>query len=402
MMRKWLVGLIALGALLLPLVGLTQDATSIGTLEITGANATDLPTATVTANVLDNNNRPILGLGVEDFTLSGELAELSRIIQVQNITADELPFATVLVIDVSSSMDGTPLQAAKAAAQQFIELAGENDPIAIVAFSTNVRLVQDFTTDKTVLTNAVENLAFGGQTALYDAGTFAIDIAANAPVPRRAVILLSDGAEFGGASTALREDAAARTAEAGVSFYTIGLGFGTDRTYLQELAEGSNARFYESPAPEQLTEIYTDLATLFRTQYVITLESDVPFDGTVYEFGLQANTEGGMTDVGTGTVRAPIPVPLVSLPDGLFDEPLAEPLTITPNIAADDDISTVEVLVNGEPIEFVNGSLTIDPLNFAPGTYPLAIRVTDVDGDSGVLETEFEIAALHGNARYRL
>ncbi|MCA9915458.1 MAG: hypothetical protein KC496_19025, partial [Anaerolineae bacterium] len=38
--------------------------------------------------------------------------------------------------------------------------------------------------------------------------------------------------------------------------------------------------------------------------------------------------------------------------------------------------------------------LTIDPLNFAPGSYPLAIRVTDVDGDSGVLETEFEIAAL--------
>ncbi len=393
-MRKWLVGLIAVCALLVPpLVGLTQDDRA-GRLEITGANATELPTITITANVLDDNNRPIPDLGVEDFILTGELAERARIVQVQNITADDLPFATVLVIDVSSSMDGTPLDNAKAAAQQFVELAGENDPIAIVSFSTMARLVQDFTTDKAVLRNTIENLSFGGQTALYDAGVLAIDVARNAPVSRRAVILLSDGAEFGGASSALREDAAASAAERGVSVYTVGLGFGTDRTYLEELAEGSNARFYESPSPDQLSEIYTDLATLFRTQYVLTLESDLPFDGTTYEFGLQADTEEGVTNVDTGTVRAPIPVPLLSLPDGIFDEPIATPVTVEPNIQADDDIAQTEVLIDGEPVELIDGALTIDPVNFAPGTYPFALRVTDVDGDSQVLETEFEIAAL--------
>src|SRR5688572_14166455 len=86
------------------------------TIEITGANANDLPIITINTSVVDSSNRPILGLTAANFTLGGELADLATISGVENITDDSLAFAVVLVIDTSTSMSGTPLQQAKEAA----------------------------------------------------------------------------------------------------------------------------------------------------------------------------------------------------------------------------------------------------------------------------------------------
>lgn len=60
------------------------------------------------------------GLTLEDFHLNGRLAEVARIVTVQNVTEEDLPFATVLVIDTSSSMAGPPLERTIAAARDFI------------------------------------------------------------------------------------------------------------------------------------------------------------------------------------------------------------------------------------------------------------------------------------------
>ncbi|NOG48398.1 MAG: VWA domain-containing protein [Chloroflexi bacterium] len=84
-------------------------------------------------------------------------------------------------------------------------------------------------------------MQFGGQTALYDAAVDGIELAAQAPFPRRTMILLSDGAEYGGASVNPREAGPDLSPVRGVPVYTIGLGFGTDRSYLEALAESSSA-----------------------------------------------------------------------------------------------------------------------------------------------------------------
>ncbi|NJM85514.1 MAG: VWA domain-containing protein, partial [Leptolyngbyaceae cyanobacterium RM2_2_21] len=86
-----------------------------------------------------------------------------------------------------------------------------------------------YTTDKAQLLNVIDTLPFGGQTALYQAGADAVEIAARAPNPRRVVVLLSDGAEFGGISRAARGGALELAEIRGVPVYTIGLGFGIDQ-----------------------------------------------------------------------------------------------------------------------------------------------------------------------------
>ncbi len=364
-------------------------------LEITGVNATKLPEVVLTVNVLDSTGKPISGLTASDFTLGGEFAQFGRIVSVQNVADDALPFAVVLVIDTSSSMSGAPIARALEAARLFVDSIGDSDPVAIMTFDNRVRLVQDYTTDKETLRRAISSIAYGGQTALYAAAAEAAEKAAAAPVNRRAVILLSDGAQFPRRDEA-RGDGLERAIARNVSFYTIGLGFGSDRTYLQELSEKTNARFFESPAPDQLAGIFSELAAQFRSQYVVTIAGDVPLDGTQYSLALTANTPLGASNTDTTTLRAPVPVPVVVLATDALAQPLSAPVTLTPDIRADDRVRSVTVSVNGTPLVLgANNSFTLDPLDFAPNqAQALQIAVTDADGDVGKFETTFSVVAL--------
>jgi hypothetical protein len=380
------------------------------TLEINGIDSTQLPQAVVSVAVLDTLGQPVRGLTAADFTLSGELADRAQIVSVENVTDDNLAFGVVLAIDVSSSMAGAPFDQAKAAATAFVESIGTNDPIAVMTFGNDVRLVQDFTSDKDVLRNAIASINFGGETNLYDGSVGSIEQAAAAPVPRHTVIILSDGAHYlvSGRAENTRETALNTALTQGVPVYTIGLGYGTDRSYLQALAEGTNARFYESPTPEQLVEIYTDLAALFRSLYIVTLNVDVPLDGTEYTLEMQANTPFGQSSVGQGTLRAPIPVPLVSIePIELPADSPENTLAFNVNVVSDDPLTGGQyTLANNQDAAASNQfggaapagtnqfSLAIDAFAQPPGITTLRVEVTDENGDTGTAESEIEIPAI--------
>lgn len=363
-------------------------------LEITGVNAASAPDVTVTVHVTDIVGQTVRGLDVEDFQLGGALAGVAEIVRVES-TEDNLPFAVVLVIDTSSSMSGMPLQRTQAAAKAFVEALGPDDPVAIVTFSNDAMVLREFTTDKADLLAAIDGLVSFGQTALYDGAAAGIELAAEAPYPRRAVILLSDGAEYGGASLTSRENAAELSPVRGVPVYTVGLGFGLDRTYLQDLSNVSSARFYESPTPEELTAIYNELATLFRTQYVLTLDFRGDLDGRIYPFTLRAETEAGQSGVDAATLRAPIPLPVVTVsPEPTA--PLAAPVTFMATVRGDQEISQVDFAVNGVELADNDAPFTFDfdPFTVAPGEYTLTVRATDADGDFGEAALPFTVAPI--------
>ncbi len=368
-------------------------------LTITGVNASEYPTVVVSAEALDQIGQPIFGLGAENFSVVGELAGRANIVRVENITDDNLTFDVVLVLDTSSSMAGTPFERAREAALRFVEEAGANARIAIVTFDNTVQLVQEFTSDRDTLVNTINNLGFGGQTRLYDAAVLAINTAADGSNPRRVVILLSDGAEFGGRSQAGRGDALAAALGRGVPVYTIGLGFGFDRTYLQQISGGTNAGFDESPTPDELITIYRNLASKLRSLYVITLDaSSIPVDGNTYILDVQA-TSGEAIDVARADLRAPIPVPIVSLGE-LPTEPIAEPIDIPVSVLADDPISNFSFTLvgagtlqsgNSDSMPFV---VPVDPVTLPPGDYVLDVEAEDSSGDSGTATGVLQIAAL--------
>jgi hypothetical protein len=89
-------------------------------------------------------------------------------VRVQVQTEERGPVDVVLLLDESGSMRGEPLEAAKAAARSFIQAMRPDDRVAVVAFSSEPRVLTDFTSDSAVLMGAVDALSASGETALYD------------------------------------------------------------------------------------------------------------------------------------------------------------------------------------------------------------------------------------------
>jgi len=156
------------------------------------------------------------------------------------------PNATIiLAMDVSRSMCSTDiapnrLEAAKQAALQFLDKQKSNRQIGIVAFAGYAVLIQPPTSDRTLLTSAIQNLTTARQTAIGEGILMSLDaisaiddsvispykgisrepVAAGTYVPA-IVVLLTDGVSTSGIPPL---DAAQNAASQGVRIYTIGFG----------------------------------------------------------------------------------------------------------------------------------------------------------------------------------
>jgi VWFA-related protein len=100
----------------------------------------------------------------------------------------------VLVLDGSGSMVGSINQLRQAAIQA-VQAAPEEASFAVVQFNNRVTTLQDFTTDKTKVEEAINKVraVTNAGTCLYDAAYSALGMLQGAPRGRRAMILFTDG-----------------------------------------------------------------------------------------------------------------------------------------------------------------------------------------------------------------
>ncbi|HEX8202783.1 MAG TPA: Hsp70 family protein [Isosphaeraceae bacterium] len=148
------------------------------------------------------------------------------------------PVRVYLLIDVSSSMAGPPLEEAQAAARAFLDRCDfTTTEVGLIAFSDQVTLQAEATDNVRRVQAAVARLDADGTTNLADA----LELARQHLAPRdrtRYIVLLTDGYPDA-AETALAEAKLAR--DQGVEIVAIGTGE-ADRDYLRRLAsteEGS-------------------------------------------------------------------------------------------------------------------------------------------------------------------
>jgi Ca-activated chloride channel homolog len=180
-------------------------------------------------------------------TLAGLAVALARPVVIASVPTNQATI--VLTIDVSGSMcssDVPPsrIQAAEAAAANFIQSQGTSTQIGIVAFSGFAEIVQPPTTDRQLLLDALHSLTTGRRTAIGSGLLAAIDAISEidpnvarsvtpgspgvepAPVPKgdyapEIIVLLTDGSSNAGP---LPADAAHQAADRGIRVYTIGFG----------------------------------------------------------------------------------------------------------------------------------------------------------------------------------
>lgn len=253
---------------LLPTSAVAQADLSVAILSVDDSG---FPQVTA-AVAVDYRGRPLPNIAPVDIDVQ-ESGAGAALLSIRRAADENVPLALVLAIDVSGSMEGEPLEKAKASAVSLLSGLESNDVAAVVAFGEVVRIEQGLTSDRAALIASVSRLRAEGSTPLYDAVAESAQIAASSGLVRRAVVLLSDGKESGEGQRRSREDSLRLASEARAFFYVVGVGTDVDRGYLDELATRSRGRFFEAFGSAEIPSIYAALDELLRAHLVLTFRA---------------------------------------------------------------------------------------------------------------------------------
>lgn len=140
------------------------------------------------AVVRGRDGRPLDNLAGEDFRLFEDGVGQ----KIRHFSRDELPLAVALVVDRSGSVAPYMNELRRAAYQTLTQLK-RGDQVALFAFASDVRRLEELTTDRQRIADRIARIRAGGGTnitdALFDA-IYYLSVAASER--RKAVILISD------------------------------------------------------------------------------------------------------------------------------------------------------------------------------------------------------------------
>ena len=175
------------------------------------------------------------------------------------------PLAAVLVIDRSGSMAGDKIDAARQAAERFVNGMADGDMLAVVTYGSDVSVDFPFTTvdpqSRTRALGVVRRIEEGGGTNI-DGGLLAAQNQlqhSNTSGKVARVILISDGRPTEGdrrATTLAGHSQSLRTG--GVTMSTIGLGLDYNEDLMEQLAVVGGGRYHYLKTGAQMAKILDD------------------------------------------------------------------------------------------------------------------------------------------------
>jgi VWFA-related protein len=357
------------------LICLLASALPVGAQGVVNLTIDDLrfdqfPTVETMVTVRNENGVPIGDLGPDKF----EIVEDGRAsFPPSQATAHVNPQAVVsvmMVIDVSGSMKGKPIQEAMRAASALLDQFSPQDRVAVIAFADQVDVDLDhplaegreigFTTDKNAARNIVNFLDsnIGWDTPLYDAIYKGVKMVASEPVGKRAVIVMTDGrderdnaqgvAVKDAGSLSAPDDPISEANRHNIPVFSIGLGDKIDTKYLQRLAERTGGSYQQAPQPEELTPLFQNVLAQLKQQYVVSYNSSLPQDTNYHSL----------------IVRVQLPQGQAFAETKIRFSTDAAPISSAPQLAANDPLPTMVVQV---------GATAASPAASAPTPAPAGI-----------------------------
>jgi VWFA-related protein len=171
---------------------------AVAGLLLLAAQAERPPTFAVTVEAVNvdvlvtRGGRVVEGLRGSDFLVTDRGVRQ----QVEVVESSGTHVDAVLVLDASSSVGGAKLAALKEAAHRFVDALWPTDSVAVLAFSTDLRLVAPTGPPGPGVHAAIERLEGAGATTLVDAA-FAALLLTSPQRGRPLVVVFSDGVDHG-------------------------------------------------------------------------------------------------------------------------------------------------------------------------------------------------------------
>jgi VWFA-related protein len=247
-------------------------------IRITQVDKSRFPQVTVYVSVVDANGNPV---GIDPKTI--QILENDQAMQFTDIrggenSAQTVPVTTMLVVDISGSMDKNgKLAAAKEAAKTYVSQMRPGDQAGLMTYDTQTYYVQQITADTAALTAAIDGLVTGGDTAMYNALVEA-EKNLEAINGRKSIIVMTDGLDNKSQSTA--DDVIAGVGQSGLTISTIGFGdatsrgqVGLDEAGLKSLAESTGGLYAYADDADTLSKIYQQYGDVLQSEYALTYVS---------------------------------------------------------------------------------------------------------------------------------
>ena len=250
-------------ALLLPFPVIAQDDDDV--VRVT----TDLVVLNVT--VTNKAGAYVPALQLSDFKVYEDGKEIPEK-YLLSFSVQEAPFASVVLLDTSTSMESR-LSLGRSAAIRFLDGLRPEDVAAVYRFDSKVEQVQPFTGGRDLAPMAFAIRA-KGMTTLYDAIVEAAKSLAEREETRKAIIVLSDGMDT--FSKASSEKALETALAVGANIYAVDMSApaGGPRNQqsamvLRKFADKTGGRFVATPGGPALRDAFASIAEELGHQYTI-------------------------------------------------------------------------------------------------------------------------------------
>jgi len=225
------------------------------------------------AAITDHKGATVSGLKQSQFKIFEDGTEQ----KIDFFQAEETPFAAVILLDTSGSMERR-VSLARSATINFLDGLRGVDAAAIYNFDSKVSLVQDFSDSRDMPPGAFD-LKASGMTVLNDA-IFKAALELNGrPEKRRAIIVLSDGADTMSKKSADKALKAALAANAVI--YTIDMADSNttnvrermqSQSALKNFAEKTGGFFLPTPGGAAMRETFKNIVRELGTQYTLAYQ----------------------------------------------------------------------------------------------------------------------------------
>jgi Ca-activated chloride channel family protein len=227
----------------------------------------------IPVTVTDPQNRFVLGLDKNDFTLSEDGKEQTVI----HFSGEDAPLSVGLLADTSGSMMGN-MDIVRGAVDAFVKTMSPQDEAFLIEFSDQAKVTRQFTTSTHDLQDSMKAMQPGGLTALLDAIGLGVREMKKATNPRKALIVVSDGGD--NHSTYTAEEVKNIVRQADTQVYAMGvfdpvilpglpIEIVSGPKLMGQIADQTGGRAYGASTSRQLPGIAEKIAIELRNQYVL-------------------------------------------------------------------------------------------------------------------------------------
>jgi VWFA-related protein len=239
----------------------------------------EFPKINIFITIKENDKVNISGLNEENISIY-EDGFLANYIKVKKLTEKENTLYMVLAVDSSKSISAKLLQELKNSADELLNLTDSSDMTALYRFNDETILLNNFTNNRVeVIKNINKIERHGTRTLFYDTLYEAIKLLNKTEVPRKALLVFTDGKDEG--SSAEINDVINFAKNSRIPIYCITVNPQNRIKLLSRLTLVTDGKLY-NPDKNNLNIIYKNIIRAVKSQYQVEYKTMLQPDGKTH------------------------------------------------------------------------------------------------------------------------